>query len=324
MEQFRRAGKRTFLLTNSLFDYTNVVMNFLTKSPGGPDGRSWIDLFDVVVVGACKPAFLGDGRRELFRVDVAAAGGNLGVLHNVRGAPLDVIGSAKFLQREGRVFQGGTWKDLHRLLELQSGSQLLYVGDHMYSDVVRSKRSLGWRTTLIIPELTHELRVGYTTLGTTLRLATHSAEYDAAEADADEIRLEMLGGGEKKNDAALAALLGEAEGRIRSARDSLRETRERLHAQYHNQWGPIFETGQHSSRFAKQVNDYACTYTSKVTNLINYSPSRSFRPVQDFMPHDQKPRVALLDLIDETMMGSIFDDMVDGPDAADASGIAQV
>jgi len=32
-----------------------------------------------------------------------------------------------------------------------------YVGDHIFSDVLRSKRSLGWRTCLIVPELEDEL-----------------------------------------------------------------------------------------------------------------------------------------------------------------------
>ena len=56
LEQYRAAGKKLFLLTNSLFDYTNVVMNFLTASEQGAQGRAWIDLFDVVIVGGCKPA----------------------------------------------------------------------------------------------------------------------------------------------------------------------------------------------------------------------------------------------------------------------------
>jgi len=43
------------------------------------------------------------------------------------------------------------------MLGLSSGDKLLYVGDHIFADVVRSKRSLGWRTCLIIPELTFEL-----------------------------------------------------------------------------------------------------------------------------------------------------------------------
>ena len=41
--------------------------------------------------------------------------------------------------------------------------RVLYVGDHMYSDILRSKRTLGWRTLLIVPELTDDVanELGY-------------------------------------------------------------------------------------------------------------------------------------------------------------------
>jgi 5'-nucleotidase len=55
------------------------------------------------------------------------------------------------------VFQGGNWKYLLEMLELTSGDNVMYVGDHMYSDILRSKRSLGWRTCLVIPELKEEV-----------------------------------------------------------------------------------------------------------------------------------------------------------------------
>ena len=180
------------------------------------------------------------------------------------------------MEREGKVFQGGLWRDLHSILQVKSGSQVLYVGDHMYSDVVRSKRDLGWRTTLIIPELDHELRVGHKSSSAILEMATHSAEYEEAEAEADDLCLRLL---QDDADPGLPASMADANLRIEEARDALRNTRERLHATYHPQWGPIFETGLHSSRFAKQVADYACTYTSHVTNLANYSPLRSSQPV---------------------------------------------
>lgn len=55
------------------------------------------------------------------------------------------------------MFQGGNWKYLLEMLELTSGDNVMYVGDHMYSDILRSKRSLGWRTCLVIPELPEEV-----------------------------------------------------------------------------------------------------------------------------------------------------------------------
>lgn len=34
---------------------------------------------------------------------------------------------------------------------------MLYVGDHIYGDILRSKKTLGWRTMLVVPELAHEM-----------------------------------------------------------------------------------------------------------------------------------------------------------------------
>jgi len=35
------------------------------------------------------------------------------------------------------VFQGGYWADLHRMLDIDHGDKIMYVGDHMYSDILR-------------------------------------------------------------------------------------------------------------------------------------------------------------------------------------------
>lgn len=53
--------------------------------------------------------------------------------------------------------QGGSSRHLHAMLGVTSGSQVLYVGDHIYGDILRSKKQIGWRTMLIIPELAVEL-----------------------------------------------------------------------------------------------------------------------------------------------------------------------
>jgi len=39
------------------------------------------------------------------------------------------------------------------------GSDVLYVGDHIFGDILKSKKIRGWRTFLIVPELTAELHV---------------------------------------------------------------------------------------------------------------------------------------------------------------------
>ena len=62
-------------------------MNFLLGSD--VDDREWIDLFDVVVVGAGKPAFLMDDRRDMLRIDTTT---NMGTLHNFVGKPVSEVG----------------------------------------------------------------------------------------------------------------------------------------------------------------------------------------------------------------------------------------
>jgi len=67
----RRAGKKVFLLTNSLFDYTQVVMNHMyqcflrdqhlnRKVNKHIEEGTWMDYFDVIIAGGNKPAFLLD------------------------------------------------------------------------------------------------------------------------------------------------------------------------------------------------------------------------------------------------------------------------
>lgn len=39
------------------------------------------------------------------------------------------------------------------------GKDILYVGDHIFGDILKSKKRQGWKTFLVVPELTKELRV---------------------------------------------------------------------------------------------------------------------------------------------------------------------
>ena len=152
LKRFRASGRKVFLVTNSLWDYTNVVMNHICGfSAKETRNLDWLDLFDVVITGACKPAFLENERLPLFRVH-PDDGDRLSNMDNALfDPPRDTL-------TEGKVFQGGNYQHLHYLLGIQ-GDQILYAGDHMFSDVIRGKRSLGWRTVLVIPELQSEVDV---------------------------------------------------------------------------------------------------------------------------------------------------------------------
>lgn len=85
------------------------------------------------------------------------SGAGAGDLSNIEtDLPTDETSLSAFLSR-GHIFQGGNADDLQRLLNLPGGDKVLYVGDHMYADILRSKRTLGWRTCLVVHELTGEI-----------------------------------------------------------------------------------------------------------------------------------------------------------------------
>ena len=199
LRMLRRSGKKVFLLTNSLFDYSSVVMNFIVSNRVGQERNlDWLSLFDVVVVGAAKPTFFG-GTRPMFEVDPHS-----GMLSNTdNGSPLAAIGTAPWravLDPAGpaagppvplapgeaagggpgskaastvspgdgpagvpgsvtRVFQGGSIAPLHAMLGVRSGQEVLYVGDHIFGDIIAGKTKIGWRTLLVVPELETELKV---------------------------------------------------------------------------------------------------------------------------------------------------------------------
>jgi len=77
------------------------------------------------------------------------------------------------------------------------GEGVLYVGDHIFTDVLRSKRSLGWRTCLIVPEMSSELQALNLARGGRADAAEHQTESEGADntaqaADQQHIRDELL------------------------------------------------------------------------------------------------------------------------------------
>src|SRR5262249_55428499 len=52
-------------------------------------------------------------------------------------------------------------------------------------------------------------------------------------------------------------------------------------------WGLLFKEGHENSRFGEQVEQYACLYTSRVSNFLHYSPMQYYRSPRDLMPHEQ-------------------------------------
>ena len=142
LHKLRSSGKKLFLLTNSLYDYTDAVMTYLLDGSQLPYA-SWRAYFDVVMVGGAKPAFFNE-RRPFVAIEPRTK--------------RELPGEVKAFTRD-RVYQGGNIATFEQLTGIR-GENVLYIGDHIYGDILRLRKMHMWRTAMIIQELDRELSLG--------------------------------------------------------------------------------------------------------------------------------------------------------------------
>ena len=109
-------------------------------------GKSWQSYFDYTFVDGRKPLFFNEGT-ILRRVDKST--GQLSIGNYDASKVDDTV-------EENPVYSGGNSEVLSKLIGAK-GKDVLYVGDHIFGDVVKSKKIKGWRTFLIVPELNDEV-----------------------------------------------------------------------------------------------------------------------------------------------------------------------
>ncbi len=288
LHKLRSSGKRLFLLTNSLYDYTASVMSFLLDGARNAY-PSWRNYFDFVIVGGAKPRFFNE-LQPFVNIDP------------VTGNPLP--GEVKTLSRD-KVYQGGNVVALEQMMGVR-GENVLYIGDHIYGDILRLRKGYMWRTAMIIQELDGELGVGERLEGQLrdLDLLDRRRRNLESEIDFQALRLKRI---QRLIDEAanptttlapnLKLRLEEARRQTKANLDSLRD-RARLMAEevemledateraFNPYWGSVLREGNENSRFGEQCGDYADLYTSRVSNFLSYSPLRYFRAPRRAMPHE--------------------------------------
>ncbi len=275
LHKLRSAGKRLFLLTNSGPEYTDAMMSYLVGDSLG-EYPSWRNYFDYVVTASKKPSFF------------------------MGKAPfIDVESGIETRQAErGRIYSGGNFSDFQRSLGY-AGDEVLYVGDHIYGDVLRAKKESTWRTAMIIQEMDDELRVLREHALSFERSAsleqTHAAVQDQLrEQQARLKRVERKLGdpeiAEKASWEAKRVLHRRSIDRLRSQLRELDAERleldDALDRAFHPFWGSVFKAGSEVSSFGNQVEQYACIYTSRASNLAQYSPMHYFESPRHRMPHE--------------------------------------
>lgn len=272
LDRLKREGKKLFLLTNSEWSFTAGVLGHLLD--GQDEARPhWTDFFDLVVVGSRKPGFF---------------------LDTLTPVPLE---------GQPRCFVGGHAAWLEAQLGAE-GEQILYVGDHIYGDVLRSKKNASWRTLLLVPELEHEIKLleaksrdmrDMLHLETLRRRTLRRASVLMDQWKRNRVRRHLLG--PRLSAEATAALDHEAAHLASSAEAFQRQSEvhsleldtltKSVEAAFNPTWGPMFRDRDEPTRFADQLQQFACAYTGRVANLYMYDPhSTVYAPVPT-LPHER-------------------------------------
>ncbi|KAH0952330.1 hypothetical protein HN011_006241 [Eciton burchellii] len=242
-DRLRNANKKMFLVTNSPFHFVDKGMQFLV-------GKNWKNYFDVVIVQARKPRFFTEESRPL-RI-------------------YDEIKQTQLWDRvtklnKGVIYLEGTVKQLQDMTGWQ-GHQVLYFGDHPYSDLADVTLEHGWRTGAIIKELTHEIETlndpNFKENANWLQMLTGLIE-EHQDYEGPDVQDEL--------------------DKWMKERDELRNE---IKSVFNKQFGSVFRTYHNPTYFSRRLFRFADIYMSSITNLLEYSTSHTFYPRRGVMPHE--------------------------------------
>ncbi|MCC6217382.1 MAG: HAD-IG family 5'-nucleotidase [Polyangiaceae bacterium] len=268
----KHAGRDLLLVTNSEWGYTDAMMRYVLDPALG--GRSWRELFTLIIVQSRKPAFF-TAKQPVFEV---------------------VDESGLLRPWIGKLRPGGAYLGGHAgLIEQGLGiapEEILYVGDHMFADVHVSKDILRWRTALVLHELEAEIAAAESFEADQRLLARLMREKREKELRFSQVRL-----GLQRIEAAYGPRPQAPPERLRQLLQSLRAELVALDQQIaplaraagrlvNERWGPLLRAGSDKSLLARQIERYADVYTSRVSNFLVETPFEYLRAPLGQLPHD--------------------------------------
>ncbi|XP_051002681.1 cytosolic purine 5'-nucleotidase isoform X3 [Acomys russatus] len=252
LSRMNEVGK-VFLATNSDYKYTDKIMTYLFDFPHGPkpgsSHRPWQSYFDLILVDARKPLFFGEGT-VLRQVDTKTGKLKIGTYTG----PL----------QHGIVYSGGSSDTICDLLGAK-GKDILYIGDHIFGDILKSKKRQGWRTFLVIPELAQELHV-WTDKSSLFE------ELQSLDIFLAELYKHLDSSSNERPD-------------ISSIQRRIKKVTHDMDMCY-GMMGSLFRSGSRQTLFASQVMRYADLYAASFINLLYYPFSYLFRAAHVLMPHE--------------------------------------
>ena len=262
LQRFIRHGKKIFILTNSEYYYTKLLLDYAIN-PFLKEGKSWQDLFEYTITLANKPRFFYDKLRFL-KIDASN-----GCMTNITG------------KITPGIYQGGHATQFTDDLSL-NGDEILYIGDHIYGDILRLKKDCNWRTALVVEELGEEIAAQKRALPIEREII--AAMNIKKQLEEDYIKIQTLSIDEGANDHE--AHLSQLQTKISAIDHKISKLLQDQQTFYNPKWERVFRAGAEESYFAYQVDRYACIYMEKLSDLLEHSPLTYFRANRRLLAHD--------------------------------------
>lgn len=262
LERYKSFGKKLLVITNSDFAYTKLLLDY-TINPFLEDSQTWQDLFDITITLSGKPGFF-TSKNNYLSVNV-----DNGFMSNHEG------------KIENGIYQGGHAGKLQEDLGLE-GDEILYLGDHIYGDVVSIKKTFNWRTGMVLGPLAEEVEIFKKTKPVQDKIDDLMEQKQVLELKLNELDLKK----KEKKEAIDRKDIDKLFSEIDQINTQISEQLDKFKSFHNPYWGEMMRAGQEESRFADQMEKYACIYMAKVSDLLKYSPKTYFRPHKRILPHE--------------------------------------
>lgn len=262
LEKFIKHGKKIFVLTNSDFHYSKLLLDYAIN-PFLKEHKSWHELFEIVITLASKPKFFYDDQKFLV---VNPLDGTMTNLNEKLGPGM---------------YQGGNAKKFTMDLGL-NGDDILYIGDHIYGDILRLKKDCNWRTAMVIEELGEEIENNRQAEPTNQEIETLMHEKEPFEDELTDLMTKKI----EKETAVGEPVIEQLQKDIAEIDAQISQLIKKQQVLYNEHWGQLMRAGNEESYFAYQLDRYACVYMAKISDLLELSPRTYFRAPRRPLSHE--------------------------------------
>lgn len=262
LERYKKHGKKLFVVTNSDYDYTKLLLDY-TINPFLKEHKNWQDLFDFTLTLSSKPRFFIDNLRFL-KIDPTT-----GTMSNMSG------------KLEPGIYQGGCANVFTQDLGAEA-DEILYIGDHIYGDILRLKKDCAWRTALVVEELGSEIAKEKIAQPIHEKINKLMEKKLPLEIKVDELISEQIEKSVHSHDEKIHALLADISEIDKQISPLIKQQQQ----DFNPYWGEVMRAGIEESYFAYQVDRFACVYMTKLADLLATSPRTYFRSARRPLAHD--------------------------------------